>query len=38
MRARAWALALGVAHLAHAGDDERLAAAAAATIEAAIVA
>lgn len=37
-RARAWALALGVAYLAHAGADDRFAAVAAATIDEAILA
>ena len=36
-RARAWALALGAAHLAHAGPNDRLAAVAAATIGEAIL-
>jgi hypothetical protein len=36
MRARGWALALGVASLANAADDRRIASVAAATIDAAI--
>jgi aminoglycoside phosphotransferase (APT) family kinase protein len=37
-RARAWALALGAAHLAHAGSNNRFAAVAAATIDEALMA